>query len=90
LLGYTRAVDSPRRYTFSREKHVQANLVALRSIREEHTRTILPVQALAREALGLERKISDLVNEVYGLTPEEVKLMWQTTPLRMPIPRPGR
>ncbi len=25
LLGYTRAVDDPRRYTFSREKHVQAN-----------------------------------------------------------------
>jgi hypothetical protein len=25
LLGYTRAVDDPKRYTFSREKHVQAN-----------------------------------------------------------------
>jgi hypothetical protein len=25
LLGYTRAVDDPTRYTFSREKHVQAN-----------------------------------------------------------------
>jgi Eco57I restriction-modification methylase/Putative RNA methylase family UPF0020 len=25
LLGYTRAVDNPRRYTISREKHVQAN-----------------------------------------------------------------
>ena len=25
LLGYTRAVDNPKRYTISREKHVQAN-----------------------------------------------------------------
>ena len=25
LLGYTRAVDNPKRYTFSREKHVQAD-----------------------------------------------------------------
>jgi hypothetical protein len=25
LLGYTRAVDDPKRYTISREKHVEAN-----------------------------------------------------------------
>jgi hypothetical protein len=25
LLGYTRVIDNPRRYTISREKHVQAN-----------------------------------------------------------------
>ncbi len=35
--------------------------------------------------MALERKISDLVNEAYGLTPEEVQLMWQTAPPRMPI-----
>jgi hypothetical protein len=37
------------------------------------------------EALGLERQISDLVNEAYGLTPEDIALMWQTAPPRMPF-----
>jgi Eco57I restriction-modification methylase len=72
----------------ARGKKNPLSLAALRSLREEHTRTILPAQDLAREALGLERRISDLVNEAYGLTPEEVGLMWETAPPRMPIPRP--
>ena len=28
--------------------------------------------------------MSDLVNEAYGLTPEEIQLMWETAPPRMP------
>ncbi len=40
------------------------------------------------EAMALENQLSDLVNAAYGLTPEEVKLMWDTAPPRMPIPRP--
>jgi len=28
------------------------------------------------------------VNQAYGLTPEEVSLMWATAPPRMPIPAP--
>jgi hypothetical protein len=72
----------------ARGKKNPLSLAALRSLRDEHTRTILPAQSLAREALGLERKISDLVDEAYGLTPEEVALMWETAPPRMPIPRP--
>lgn len=36
------------------------------------------------EAVALERQISDLVNSAYGLMPEEVKLMWDTAPPRMP------
>jgi hypothetical protein len=71
-----------------RGKKHPLSLAALRSLREEHTRTILPAQALARKALGLERKISDLVNEAYGLTPDEVELMWETAPPRMPIAGP--
>jgi hypothetical protein len=35
--------------------------------------------------LQLERQLSDLVNEAYGLTPDEVALMWQTAPPRMPF-----
>jgi hypothetical protein len=72
----------------ARGKKNPLSLAALRSLREEHIQTILPAQALAREALALERKISALVNDAYGLTPEEIDLMWETAPPRMPIPRP--
>ena len=62
------------------------SLAAFRSLREEHAQAILPAQTLAREAIALERKISDVVNEAYGLTPNEVELMWQTAPpARLPI-----
>jgi hypothetical protein len=37
------------------------------------------------EALQLERQLSDLVNEAYGLTPEEVALLWESAPPRMSI-----
>ena len=57
---------------------------ALKGLREEHARSIEPARSRAAEALGLEQDISHLVNEAYGLTPEEVQLMWQTAPPRMP------
>lgn len=71
-----------------RGKKNPLSLAAHRSLKEEHTRTILPAQDLAREALTLERRISDLVNEAYGLTPEEIALMWRTAPPRMPTAGP--
>jgi len=61
----------------------------LRSLREEYSRTIEPARFLAAEALQLEYRLHDLVNAAYGLTPEEVGLMWDTAPPRMPIPRPN-
>ena len=61
---------------------------ALKQLREEHARTIEPARALAAEARALEARLSDLVNAAYGLTPDEVRLMWDTAPPRMPIPRP--
>ncbi len=45
-----------------------------------------PVRVLKAEALRLERKLFNLVNAAYGLAPEEVALMWRTTPPRMPVP----
>jgi len=59
----------------------------LKSLREEYTHSIEPARALAAEALKLEHEVSNLVNEAYGLTPDEVPLMWQTAPPRMPISR---
>ena len=38
--------------------------------------------------MTLERQLSDLVNEAYGLTPDEVNLLWDTAPPRMPISDP--
>ena len=55
---------------------------------EERTRTFEPARALAAETLKLERTLSDLADQAYGLTPAEIALMWKTAPLRMPIPYP--
>ena len=58
---------------------------ALADLREEYARSIEPARALAAEALALENEVSNLVNAAYGLTPEEIALMWETAPPRMPI-----
>lgn len=47
----------------------------------------LPMQTRNREILQLEHQVSDLVNQAYGLTPEDIDLMWRTAPPRMPIQR---
>jgi len=41
------------------------------------------------QVFELERKLSDLVNESYGLPPEEVDLMRRTAPPRMPFSATG-
>jgi hypothetical protein len=48
----------------------------------------LPIQQRRRDGLVLGHRISDLVNQAYGLTPEKIDLMWKTTPPRMPFSRP--
>jgi hypothetical protein len=72
-----------------RGKKKPLSAAALANLREEYTRSIDPARALAAEALNLENEVSNLVNEAYGLTPEEVALMWQTAPPRMPIVPPA-
>jgi hypothetical protein len=54
-------------------------------LKQEYAHTLIPARAAAAEILGLERKLSDLVNAAYGLTPDEVALMWRTAPPRMPL-----
>ena len=46
--------------------------------KDEHATSVLPLRALADEAGRLERQVSDLVNVAYGLTPDEVALLWAT------------
>ena len=62
----------------------------VRRLKEEHATTVLPMQAKARAATALETRLSDLVNEAYGLTPDDVALMWATAPPRMPGGEPKK
>jgi type I site-specific restriction endonuclease len=71
-----------------RGKNLPLTATGVQALREEYTRTIEPARSLASETLDLERTLSDLVNQAYGLTPEEINLMWKTAPPRMPIPPP--
>ena len=70
----------------ARGKKKSLTAAALKSLRDEYDRLIVPMQTRATEALDLERDLSALVNAAYGLTPVEEKLLWQTAPPRMPIP----
>jgi hypothetical protein len=72
-----------------RGKKKPLSVAALRALREEYARSIAPACARAAEARALETRVSDLVNAAYGLTPDEIRLMWDTAPPRMPIPRPA-
>ena len=68
-----------------RGKKKPLSAAALANLREEYARSIEPAHALAADALTLENEVSNLVNEAYDLTSEEVALMWETAPPRMPI-----
>jgi len=57
-------------------------------LRDEYVRTLDPARKLAAEATRLEHEIGDLVNAAYGLTPDEIALIWETAPPRMPISAP--
>jgi hypothetical protein len=73
----------------SETHRMQEATAGLDGLQDEYTRTLEAARALAAETLTLERTLSDLVNQAYGLTPKEIELMWQTAPPRMPISAPG-
>ncbi|MBA2443657.1 MAG: hypothetical protein H0V53_14860 [Rubrobacter sp.] len=57
---------------------------ALWELRDVHGESAGTVRERRAEAAGLERRLSELVNTSYGLTPEEIELLWATAPPRMP------
>ena len=57
---------------------------SLRDLRSGYEEGAAPVREARAEAARLETRLSDLVNEAYGLTDEEVRLLWSTAPPRMP------
>jgi hypothetical protein len=58
-------------------------------LKREHAVTVEPARQARARIFALESKLSDLVNETYGLTLEEVQLMWRTAPPRMPFTPSG-
>ena len=64
------------------------SVAAADHLRREHAATVAPVARRLAEAAALERRLGAMVNAAYGLTPEEVALLWRTAPPRMPIPPP--
>lgn len=71
-----------------RGKKAPLSVLDVKQLKDEHGRSVVPLRASARESLELERRVSDLVNAAYELTPDDVALMWATAPPRMPIPAP--
>lgn len=71
-----------------RSKKAGLSVADLKRLKDEHAATVAPLQALARESAGLERAVSDAVNEAFGLTPADIRLMWDTAPPRMPTAPP--
>lgn len=61
----------------------------LARIRDTFTEVAEPARAARTAALGHEHTLSALVNRAYGLSDEEVALMWRTAPPRMPVPPPA-
>jgi hypothetical protein len=59
----------------------------LKSLRAGYAKQARPVHERKAEALTLERYLAALVNQAYGLTPEEVDLLWRTALPRMPVGR---
>jgi len=64
------------------------NPSALKEVRQVYDDYAPAIQSRRAQALQLEHRLSDLVNQAYQLTPEEIDLMWKTAPPRMPISRP--
>ncbi len=60
---------------------------AKQALIQMHAEYATPMQARAQEAQGIERRLADLVNAAYELTPEEIELLWATAPPRMPVGR---
>ena len=60
---------------------------ALRDLRDTFAQSAPQLRAYGEEAQRHERRLAELVNAAYGLTPADVDLLWRTAPPRMPVGR---
>ncbi len=70
-------------------KRQRLSAADIADLKREHAASIEPARQARAEIFALERELSDLVNATYGLTPEDVALMWRTAPPRMPFTPAG-
>ena len=70
----------PRRASLSPQK--------LKDLRDAFGDIAEPARTARTTALANERILSDIVIRAYGLTPEDISLMWRTAPPRMPVRPP--
>jgi Eco57I restriction-modification methylase len=68
-----------------RGRKAPLSVADMKRLKDEHAASVAPLQTLECDAHGLERQVSDLVNEAFGLTLDDVRLMWDTAPPRMPL-----
>lgn len=59
-----------------------------REITDIYNEAIPQLRQNNTEIRQLEHRLSDLVNQAYQLTPDEIALLWKTAPPRMPIDPP--
>lgn len=57
----------------------------VKDVQQAWSDVVPEMQRRQARALQLERRLSDLVNQAYGLTAHEVELMWSTAPPRTPL-----
>lgn len=58
-------------------------------LKREYETTLKPAVKSRNESFNLEQEIAALVNEAYGLTEDDIQLMWRTAPPRMPFTPQG-
>jgi hypothetical protein len=63
------------------------SVTAQRELRQLHQAEVAPMQERRAAMREGERALSKLVNQAYGLTPAEERLLWETAPPRMPDAR---
>ncbi len=59
--------------------------VALADLKQTHQGYAAAERERMAEILQLERRVADRVNQAYGLDEEDIALLWQTAPPRMPF-----
>jgi len=69
-------------------KRAGINPARLMQLRAAFTDIAETARAARSAAFGDERILSQIVNRAYGLTPEDIALMWRTAPPRMPLAPP--
>jgi hypothetical protein len=69
----------------ARTKDSPLTSAGLKMLRDEYHNTIAPMRQQSAEIARLEREIAALVHQAYNLTPDDLALMHQTAPPRMPI-----